>query len=211
MIMESQAFSGSQAVWCFKKEDVVNTSCETQEATRGKSLNYLSRFTALLIFAVFFSLQITHAATPETTVACVEGAEPLALAFGDSATGCAIDTGADTDTFEFTGNVGGEIRLNLRTLTKNLDPNMSLRDPNGVEVATKACVADSWSTCGFALSHTLTVAGTYLVTIGETGLDNAGNYNLQLEKLYPAIVPVGLEYDVAVADTLSPGTDMDFF
>ena len=183
--MRSQASSISQAVLCSKRESAIHGYCERPKTSHLQRLKHLPKFIAFLVFATSLFTQFSYAATPETSVACVEGAEPLTLSFGNSTTDCVIDTGADTDAFEFTGNAGDEVRLNLRTLTANLDPNMSLRDPTGVEVGTSACVGQNQFsqpiTCGFALTHTLTATGTYLVILGESGLNEVGDFEITLE------------------------------
>ena len=126
-----------------------------------------------------------------------------------------LSPATDMDFFSFIGNAGDAIQLNLLTMTTAIDAVLTLRDANGTEVATASCsgrnAVGTAVVCSIAMPYTLPAGGTYTVSMSDYGFNNAGNYVLQLEKLFPAIAPTVLDYDIAVTETLSPATDMDFF
>jgi len=126
-----------------------------------------------------------------------------------------LSPSTDMDFFSFTGNTGDAIQINLHTLTAGIDAYMVLRDSSGAEVTTASCsgrnTVGSSVVCSAVMPYTLPANGAYTVSIFENGFDRAGNYVVQLEKIFPAIAPTALEYDVPVTESLSPSTDMDFF
>ncbi len=128
----------------------------------------LSRIFIFLGLAVlFFSFIIPQAyAAP---VACDEILDPLSIGYGDYTEGRALETGTD------------------------MDPTMSVRDPSGAEVASSSCVGrDQFSrviTCGFAINQTLAMSGVYTVIVAESGLNEAGDYEITATLPLPIIRP----------------------
>ncbi len=76
-------------------------------------------FIAALLMA---SVPFAFAQQNENTVACDEGNEPIAIAYGDSTTGCAVSPATDTDRFLFSGTAGDLVELTMRSSTSNMDP-----------------------------------------------------------------------------------------
>jgi len=62
---------------------------------------------------------------------------------------------------------------------------MNLRDPSGVVIATGSCVGrDSFNrarTCGFQIIHTMVQDGIYTLALVESGLDEAGDYEITVQ------------------------------
>ena len=182
------------------------------------TMEQIFRRSAISVTYFFFLIGLTiwllpsaRAMQVETSVGCVEGAEPLALAYGDKTTGCGLETGADEDTFSFVGATGDEININLRSLAGGLDPLISLRDPSGAEVTTGSCSGGSFGLCSFTIAQVLPQSGVYTLVLSEINLDEAGGYSLVVERVFPTLNPVTLTFDVPVSDELTPTVDMDFY
>ena len=147
-------------------------------------------------------------AETESSIACVEGAEPTPLAYGDHTTGCSISPAVDTDTFTFTGVINDHVRINVKSTTTSMDPLLEVRDSGGNLIASQSC---SGFGCTFSLDMILPASGTYLLTMSDVGNNEAGSYILQLEKILPALLLQRLDYDMEVSDSISPATDIDHY
>jgi len=150
----------------------------------------------------------------ETVVDCDEGiiGEPVSIAYGDSTSGCGIVPATDTDRFFFSGAASDFVRFNLATTTQAWNPTFELRDDTNSVVANASCTpVNSLSTCSFSLDVQLPKNGDYIVIIADGGANQAGNYQFQLERLWPSTSVTYLDYDVAAIDTISPSTDIDAF
>lgn len=144
----------------------------------------------------------------ENAVPCIEGAEPLALVYGDHTTGCIIDPATDLDRFEFCGLAGDEVRLNVNSGGNLMDPDLVIRDPVAAIVATDSCNDN----CSITTDITLAMSGCYTVFVGDVGTNQIGDYSLQVERLEPvSAVAVHVNYDENQSDTIAPVTDVDFF
>ena len=96
-------------------------------------------------------------AETESPVACIEGAEPTALAYGDHTTGCIISPTIDNDTFVFSGVINDHVRINVMSTTTNMDPLLEVRDSGGTVIASGSC---SQGGCTFSLELMLPASGT---------------------------------------------------
>jgi PKD repeat protein len=132
------------------------------------------------LLSALFSFQ-ANAATPLTTVACVEGVEPLVLPVGYSATGCSIDILGDTDTFSFTATAGDLIRV--RMADGNGNAFQSLTDRIQVFDATGTEIGNAINELDAVLDITVPSAGTYLILASDASGDWIGNYSLHLQRL----------------------------
>jgi cell wall assembly regulator SMI1 len=147
-------------------------------------------------------------AETESPIACVEGSEPTAFAYGNHTTGCTISGVTDTDQFSFTGDANDHVRFNVMSTSSQMDPVLEVRDQFGNLVASGTC---SNFGCSFSLDVILPQSGPYLVTIYDSGFNEAGNYTMQLEKIWPAPVSQHLNYDSEVVDAINPQTDTDHY
>lgn len=151
---------------------------------------------------------------PEVAVACVEGARHT-LRYGEHTTGCAIDVATDTDVFEFLGTVDDKVRFRVRSHTPGLDPRVRTFDPDGNLVTDNVCSGNNTSgaiRCSFVVSLNLTLSGTWTIIVTDSGTNETGAYQIQLERWPPpqdADVPT-LPWGAAVSDTVEPVTDLDF-
>ena len=140
----------------------------------------------------------------ETPVTCEEGAV-LQLNYGNHTSGCNIDTVTDLDTFRFTGSAGDVIRTIVRS-PSTMDPILEVRDPEGALIVDERC----GGSCAIVIDSTLTLSGTYSISLSEWGADDTGEYTLQLEKI-PSLNPVNVTYDAPITGEINPTTDVDFF
>lgn len=119
----------------------------------------------------------------------------------------------DTDFFHFEATAGTSVRLNLLTLSNDLDATMAVRDPTGAIVASNGCVANVVSRCAFSELLEPALSGTYTLVVNDDDWFNAGAYELSLWCLYgacddapvpdPGAEPIG--YDkVRIADLATP-------
>ncbi|MEE9345000.1 MAG: hypothetical protein V3U88_05280 [Methylococcales bacterium] len=162
----------------------------------------------IFLFTLYFLVMgVSYAVQPESPVACNEGVEPLQLNYGDHTTGCAFEAVTDLDQFSFIGSAGDVVRINVSSRIDNSDPFVEVRDPDGTVIFDQFCDGG----CSIVIDLSLTISGTYTVTIQETRLDETGVYQLQLEKIPPVAEPRSFPYDLALDDELNPVTDLDFF
>ena len=151
----------------------------------------------------------------ESPVACVEGVEPLNLVYGDHTTGCNIDTPTDLDRFIFDGSAGDKVRIQLRSLTAGLDPRIEIREPGGAVIKDTLCTgSDVFGNplrCSIVFDMTLGLSGQHQISISDSGANETGDYQFQLEIIPPNITPPGIVYGSTESDLLNLGVDMDFF
>ncbi len=168
---------------------------------------------ALLALGLWMPASMVMGQQVETATPCDEGtiAEPVELVYGNTTTGCAIDPTSDTDRFFFSGNGQDQVRVHLVVQTTNLDPIVELRDASNTLIESGSCGSTSNTVCAVAFDAVLPATGDYLIIVFENGSDNAGDYLLALERLFPSDAAALLPYDEAVGDTLSPGPDIDFY
>ncbi|MEJ2612157.1 MAG: hypothetical protein P8179_19325 [Candidatus Thiodiazotropha sp.] len=169
------------------------------------------------IFRLFIKLTISiFIVTPtysfaeqiESPVTCIEASEPTQLTYGDHTVGCAFESQADLDRFEFYGITGDQIRINVVSTSGHVDPEIALRDPSFTLIGNMVC---SNNLCSYSLDTTLSITGTYTILIQDSGINETGSYTLQIEKISPPSSVTHLDYDSPQSDTLSPRTDVDFF
>lgn len=168
---------------------------------------------AVLALSLWLPAATASAQQTETTTECDEGsiAEPVELVYGNTTNGCAIAPASDTDRFFFSGNAEDQVRVHLVVQSTNLDPFVELRDAANTLIATDNCFSASNTTCALAFDVVLPSTGDYLLIVFDNGADNAGNYQLALERMFPNDAAQLLPYDESVGGTLSPGPDIDFY
>ena len=145
---------------------------------------------------------------PESAIACVEGSEPVDMAYGDHAN-CTIDQPTDLDRFEFCGTADDHVRINVLA-PDFMDPVMEIWDPTNSVIERGSC-ADG---CSFTLDFNLPANGCYRVFVSDSGTNETGSYTWQLERIQPVPESVHINYDEnddSNSDGIGPGTDIDFF
>ena len=176
--------------------------------------NILRSFLLTLCYLV---ITPSMAAQSESPVACTEGVEPLNIVYGDHTTECNIEVGmpSDLDRFTFDANADDTIRIKLLSLTNGLDPRIEIRDPDGVVIKDTFCSGNDvfgngiW--CAIAFDMNLSLTGQHQISISDSGANETGNYQFQLEIIPPDIAPPGIMYGSTESDIIDIGVDSDFF
>ncbi len=88
-----------------------------------------------------------------------------------------------------------------------MDPVVEIRDP-WVDVIDVAGCTDR---CSFSMNLSLVKNGCNTIFVSDNGTNETGAYTLQLERILPVPAADHLSYDASVADSIEPGTDIDFF
>jgi hypothetical protein len=149
------------------------------------------------------------ALVPEHEIDVAGSVGPVSLVYGDHTLNAALATGQEVDRYTFTGQSGDGIRILARSLSGFVDPVITLRDAGGAVLATAVC--DSGVGCASTfLDHTLAASGLYTVNVAENGVNEAGSYQIGLERYPPVNNWVGFRYSTPVDDTFQYRVDMDF-
>lgn len=140
----------------------------------------------------------------------------VALHYGDHTLNAGLASSLEVDGYTFAGAAGDQIRILLHTLTGGLDPSLVLRGPTGTVLKSASCSGESFGTpvvCSTSLTQTLTASGTMTLNVSDINADEAGNYQLHIERYPPANNWAGLAYGTVneVAATLGHTTDVDNF
>ncbi|MDX1811834.1 MAG: hypothetical protein R3240_07805, partial [Gammaproteobacteria bacterium] len=80
-------------------------------------------------------------------------------------------------------------------------------DPSNTLVESKACA----NVCSLEIQQTLTLSGTYRILVSDSGLNEVGLYQLEINNLPAGTSPDPLQYNVPVQDGINHNTDNDFF
>lgn len=144
----------------------------------------------------------------ENSVTCNEAGEPIAIAYGDSSSGCGIAPATDLDRFVFNGTAGDLIDITVRSTNTNLDPHFELRDQVNAFVDEGQCINVG---CTISKRIVLPSTSSYFIIINDVNGNETGNYELQLELITPPPQLATLDYDAPITDALGPATDMDHF
>lgn len=156
-----------------------------------------------------------QAAAPEHAVdAAGVSSGYVNLAYGDHTVNAALANTYEVDSYTFSALAGDQIRLQLLTQTAGIDAMAVLRDPEGKVVTSTSCAGHYWwggaIPCSSAFNQTIATSGTYTLNFSDSGANNAGNYELDLERYPPMNNWVGFAYGSPYVDTLGHATDMDF-
>ena len=90
-----------------------------------------------------------------------------------------ISPSTDMDFHAFEAIAGNRVRITVLT-TGQLDGRLELWDPNGIRIENTSCNAVGGG-CVVSTDQTLTVSGTYLVGISDSGINNTGNYEISIQ------------------------------
>lgn len=93
----------------------------------------------------------------------------------------AISGLADADDLRFEANANTALRINVVTMTNNLDPRIVVRGPAGsVVVAQTGCNSASNTRCSFSVDLAPALSGTYVLQIFDEDSFNTGSYRISL-------------------------------
>jgi hypothetical protein len=145
-------------------------------------------------------------------VECMEGVEPLPIAYGSHTTGCSISPATDLDRFSFVGLAGDVVRVCVLSLTGGFDPRLEWRDPNGALIHDSFCDAPGCCAgCSRLVELTLEATGEYTLSLSDAGMDQGGSYLLQVERIPPFGTIPAVAFGTTVSSGVSPQCDLDFF
>ncbi len=133
------------------------------------------------------------------------------IAYGDHTVNSVLSTAVETDSYTFLAKAGDGARIAVRGFTNDLDPSLILRDPIGTVVSTAFCSSAFNFSCSVLLDHSLAAAGMYTINLSDSGLNNAGSYQLHLDQYPPVNNWAGVRYSTQVDEALGHTTDMDFY
>jgi len=144
----------------------------------------------------------------ESQVPCTSGQAPMC--FGEWAS-CSISPATDIDVYQVYAAPGERFRVAVDGLSNNLDPKIEIYDPTNALIGSKACGANSISTCSVSLAVDTTLYGLYSIVISDSGTNNTGGYSLDLQKLTPDKNLVGvIDYGQSKTIQLDHGADHDW-
>jgi len=99
-----------------------------------------------------------------------------------------VDPQTDRDCMAWEATAGTNVRMTLRSHTDGFDPEIQVVDPTGVTVTTKSCSGDRSGLppiqCTVQTDLTPTLSGTYTLCIRDTGADDVGDYEINLQCLF---------------------------
>ena len=121
---------------------------------------------------------------------------PIALEY-NSTVFDEISPTTDTDIMTFEGTELTSIRINIDATTDYFDPRLEIRDPDSTVILDTYCDSNVYGTCSLSEDIDLTMSGTYSLAISDSGTNNEGNYNVDLQCMFgtcpiatvPPVVP----------------------
>lgn len=139
----------------------------------------------------------------------------VGLAYGEHTVNSGLSTALEVDSYTFAGVAGDKLRILLHTLTGGPDPSLVLRGTTGTILNSASCNGNNFFgqgiLCSTSLDQTLAQTGVFTVNVSDLGANEAGNYQLHLERYPPVNNWVGIKYTTPVDEAMGHATDMDFF
>ncbi|MCP9472135.1 MAG: hypothetical protein NNA30_05330 [Nitrospira sp.] len=93
----------------------------------------------------------------------------------------------DHDFFAFAGAAGTGVRINLAGQSHFLDPSLQIWDPSGALIFNNFCPGSL--TCSISADLALIQSGLYRMSISDSGLDETGNYSVNLSCSFGTCAP----------------------
>lgn len=186
-----------------------------QGRSGAERMNSALRRGALSLAGVSLMVSVASAqfSAPENEVnlVAVEGQEPYALCYRDTAT-ASIDSAVDTDVFIFLGRAGDVVQLSLRSPT-GLDPRVDILDSLGIPIVDPLGNDPPYS-CGNACSifqvFTLAKSGIFTILVRDSDSNEGGSYELGLERLLPEQPVPSTDYGLTATMVINRAVDHDF-
>ncbi len=120
----------------------------------------------------------------------------VGFAYGTPPVAESLALPVDMDFYAFNGALGTQVRLTVRTATGGLDPYLEVWDPSGLRISDTLCNGNDGFgrpiLCTNSVDLNLTMSGAYKIGLRDSGLDETGNYRLQVNCLFgdcPSTVP----------------------
>jgi hypothetical protein len=190
-----------------------NLNLYNEEDVMQSAKTYLNMRIIISLLAIVTITWPARAGQPEPVVECNEGSEPIPMNYGEHTSDCSIELTTDLDSFSFIGSEGEIIRVSVDGNSNHFDPRLEIRGPEGTVIVDTYCEDSGypWYTpCSFSVEESLTVSGEYTLAISDQGVNDPGDYILQLERLHPSNDPLSFSYNFPLNDDINPTTDMDF-
>ena len=117
-----------------------------------------------------------------------------------------ISSIVEHDTYAISGEAGDIVRLDISRTSGSFNPYVAVYRPDG----TLLC---SDGTIGSALTHqcTLAVSGTYVILIGDWGINNTGGYDFYLQRLNNPSNPIAIDYGSFVTGAITSIVEHDTY
>lgn len=141
----------------------------------------------------------------------------VGLRYGVHTVNAGLASSFEVDGYTFAGTAGDQLRIAFHTLTGGLDPVFELYGPTNMALQTVSCGGKDgfgrFILCSNALDLALPATGVYTLNVSDNGADNAGAYQLHIDRHPPVNNWVGLGYgtDNEASDALGHTTDHDNF
>ena len=128
----------------------------------------------------------------------------IGIAYGDHTINAALSTAVEVDSFTFAGEASDQMRVLVRTFSGGLDASLVLHGPGGAVIETAVCDGGGGGLCSVGIDQTLATAGTFTINVQDGGSNEAGAYQLHLERYPPVNNWVGVQYATPVNESLPP-------
>ena len=159
------------------------------------------------LFALVLLSTISHAQTDEGAAVC--GANIVPICYGDHAD-CSLSTGSEIDLYRFRGELGDEVRLTVSGLSNDLDVTFEVYDSFNNPVDDASCSSGCCNACSASAEFTLPSTDQFTVLVFDSGLNNSGNYVLDLQRIPPVTPTRFPAYGVPESVDLEWASDHDF-
>jgi hypothetical protein len=132
-------------------------------------------------------------------------ADPIPINFSDVIP-ATINSIVEHDTYTISGEAGDIVRLNISRTSGSFNPSVAVYRPDG----TLLC---SDQTVGSALTRhcTLAVSGTYVILIGDWGINNTGGYDFYLQRLNNPSNPIPINFSDVIPATINSIVEHDTY
>ena len=168
-------------------------------------------------YTIFISdLNANDTGTYSLQIELIQPFDPAEQIFFDNPTNDSVSQVTDVDLFDFQATAGDEIRVLVTALGNLMDPRIEIWDPVGTKLANSTCT----DSCTQSLEApdfvgapmALSVTGTYRIAISDAGLNDSGDYRLNLQCLVGACDPVPPStLTLETAGEIDSPTDMDMY
>ena len=118
----------------------------------------------------------------------------------------AIAAITEHEAYTIDGVSGDIIRFDLAKTSGNYEPAITIYRPDGTRLCGDSTIFD-----GLTLECTLDVNGTYLVLIGERGINATGNFSLFLQRLNNPTNATAINYDDVVVGAIAAITEHEAY
>ena len=171
------------------------------------SRNYGALGSGLARFVLVLFPTASYAQTDEGAATCSANIVPIC--YGDHAS-CNLSTTSEIDLYRFRGVAGDNVRLSIAGRTNNLDVRFEVYDSANNLVESGGCSAPPSAPCSVSKGFVLPSTDQFTILVLDAGQNNAGSYDLDLQRIPPLVPMRFLEYGVSETVGLGWPSDHDF-